>query len=141
MVRKSHIPLYRVRLKIAAVLNILEMMGVAASVTDLKLLEKGKPSRHAPFRTLLFALTVRCAGLLESAAFYSPAIKRNSSLGEAELSELEDTVSAKRKEIADAQRLLEKGMLAPALSRLAKSKLGLAELAEKLDAKIESRIK
>ena len=141
MVRRSHIPLYRVRLKIAAVLNILEMISVAASITSPELLEKGKPSRHVPFKNLLFALTVRCAGLLEGITFYSPAIKRNSSLGEAELSELEDTISAKRKEIAEAQRLLEKGMLAPALSRLAKSKLGLAELAEKLDAKIESRIK
>ncbi|HQT45284.1 MAG TPA: hypothetical protein PLO51_04850, partial [Candidatus Micrarchaeota archaeon] len=93
------------------------------------------------FRTLLFGLTVRCASMLEGAAFNVPAMKASGTLDEAEISELEAIISAKRNEVAMAQWLLQEGMLARAFSKLAKSKSGLAELAEKLDGVIENRLK
>jgi len=140
MAQKYYRPIYKARLRIAAALSILEMVGAASSMTDLKLLEKGKPERHAPFRTLVFALTVRCASMLEGVGFHSQAIRASRTLKEAELLEMEAAISAKRKELAAAQRLIEQGSLPSALLRLGKARGGLAALAEKLDEKIEKRL-
>jgi len=140
MPRTNSVGLYRVRLKIAAALNILEMISVAASVTDTKILEKGKAGRHRPFRTLLFGLAARCATMLETIFFYTEAIRASRSLSESELSEMKNLISAKRKEIAQARRLLEKGRLSAAFHMLAEAKGGLSELANKLDVELEQKL-
>jgi len=132
--------LYRMRLKIAGVQNILEMIQAVSGIIDAGRLERARPAMQMPFRHLLFALSVRCGRLLEDIDMQLDASQPSRRIREGELAEIREFVSAKRKEISQAQALLEKGSLNAAFHRLAKSKEGIKELAERMDGLIESRL-
>jgi hypothetical protein len=141
MTKKDYRHIYRVRLKIAAVLNILEVANIVASVTDRAVFERGKPEYHLPFKMMLFGLVTRCERMLESIDFHTQVVSASSALSEAELAELGAAISAKRGEIRDVQGLLERGEIPAAVDSIAKAKGELLAIARKLDRKIEKRLR
>jgi hypothetical protein len=136
MGKDAALRIYKIRLQLAGVQNILDMVQVVASATNASRLEKAKLATQRPFRYLLFALAVRCSRLLEVISLQLETVQPSGKITEMELSGIKEFISAKRKEVSHAQTLLEKGALNAALNKLAKSRAGIHELAEKLDTKI-----
>ena len=138
---KNVFALYRIRFKLAAVLNITETVEAVLLITDMRALEKSKPRHKAAFRNLLFALAARCNRLLEEILIGTRAIQDRGGVEWEGLAGIGEFITGKRKEMRHSQLLLEKGLTGEALLQLAKAKAGLGELAARMDAIMESEMK
>ena len=133
--------IYKARLRLAAVASILEVASIVSPLADFDSLSRMKLARQAPLRSLIFALCARCARFLDDACYnleLSGGAKRKGAFDPRAALE---TLQGKKARVAESQRLLEKGETAAAIKMLAGTKDGLEELAGRMDAALERKIR
>jgi len=138
--RKSKKRLYQARLKLAAVVNILEVAAIVSPLADFNSMSRMKAAKQIPLRSLIFALAARCSRLIDEVCYnlefsgmqggrkgFDPALAC-AALGR------------KKREIARAQELLAERDMASALAILAKAREGMEALAEEMDGVLEKNL-
>jgi len=132
--------LYKIQLRLVAISNILDSASAISLLTNPKHLKRGKSEYQAPFRVLLFALTVRCARLFEEVSYHLTKIVGSDEIWGKEGTEKVRFIESKRKQLSRVQELLEKKSLDAAIEGLVETNIGLEEFEESLEADIQRRI-
>jgi cell division septum initiation protein DivIVA len=136
----EYLRLYYIRLRLAAVLNILDITKIVSLFFNKSELTYKKSFRQANLKSLLFGLNVRCNRLLEEALYHAEAIKSEDKELQNTSDKLIKIISSKRHELLQSQQLLEKRLIEDALDKLAKAKDGLDELVQILDVQLKKRL-
>ncbi|MEM4272502.1 MAG: hypothetical protein QXH30_02840 [Candidatus Bilamarchaeaceae archaeon] len=133
--------LYTIRLRLAAILNILEVINVVSSMMDVSELRHRKLKRRANLTGLLYALTVRCIRLIDEMSLHAGAIENRGWLPASKCPGMLETLSAKKRELGQAQAFLEQRSLCDALKKLSSANVGLDALARQMDEELEAKLR
>jgi hypothetical protein len=133
MRKNEALRLYSMRIRLAALLNILDVVGVVSSLIKQSETARAKLRKQTYFRNLLFALDARCMRLLEGISYHAEGRGKEHKLSEIELIKIAEFIHSSKRELVQSQELLEKYSISEALEKLEKAKVGLAELAEMID--------
>ena len=128
-------------MRLEAVSNILEVASSMSFFINPKYVAPGKSKYQAPFRDLLFAITVRCARLFEEVDYQLIHIVETQDIWKEEGIEKIRFIRSKRQQISRVQELLEKKSLVAAIEGLVKTNTGLKEFEGSIDAELQKRMK
>jgi hypothetical protein len=137
MRKNEALRLYSMRIRLAALLNILDVVRVVSSLIKQSETTHAKLRKQTYFRNLLFALDARCMRLLEGISYHAEGRGKEHKLSEIELIKIAEFIHSSKRELVQSQELLEKYSISEALEKLEKAKVGLAELAEMIDCEFQ----
>lgn len=139
--RKDEIArLQKIRLNMAVIMNMLEVMQTVGSLSKPEHIAKGKSKYQTPFITALFALAMRCSRLLEEVCFKADLLASESAGLGIDFAARSRFLAARQKEVLDAAQLIRAERIGNALLKLAKARAGLGEFCAELDCCMQKKM-